>query len=141
MEEKLIYSKILNKQACFFEENGEPLDPTLRYGRLIDDLYKNKKYISCINGKSEFVPLVEIYTKIFTDISGKMIINIMDVDKHQTVKQITIDMNNNNFNISDLKSLYTSYKTILESETNNEVITLLKKIKFESEDLIFTEYC
>ena len=82
---KLIYVKRLTKQNCFYEENGEASKPILRQGVLNDDLYKNRKYISTINGKSEFNPLIEIYTRIFTDTTGTMIINIFDIDRHQVI--------------------------------------------------------
>ena len=47
----------------------------------------------------------------------------------------------NNFNINDLKSLHDSFKTICESDSTTTLIDLLKKIKYESNNLKFEEYC
>lgn len=138
---KLVYVKKLNKQNCFYEDNGEASEPLLRHGILTDKLYKNRKYISTINGKSEFNPLIEIYTRIFTDTTGTMIINVFDIDRHQVIKQIVINMDNNDFSISDFNILLESYKSICESDSKTNLIDLLKKIKFESNDLKFEEYC
>ena len=40
---KLIYSKKLIKQSCFYEEDGEPSEPVLRQGIIKNDLSKNRK--------------------------------------------------------------------------------------------------
>lgn len=138
---KLIYSKKLIKQSCFYEEDGEPSEPVLRHGIIKNDLYKNRKYISTINGKSEFNPLVEIYSRIYTDNDGTLILNVWDVDRHQVIKQIIINTKPNNFNINNLKSLHDSFKTICESDSTTALIDLLKKIKYESNNLKFEEYC
>lgn len=138
---KLIYSKKLSKQNCFYEDDGEASEPLLRHGILNDKLYKNRKYISTINGKTEFNPLIEIYTRIYTDTSGTMIINVFDIDRHQVIKQFVINMNDNDFTISDFKTLLESFKTICESNSTSNLIDLIKKIKFESDELKFEEYC
>ena len=138
---KLIYSKKLIKQSCFYEEDGEPSEPVLRQGIIKNDLYKNRKYISTINGKSEFNPLVEIYSRIYTDNDGTLILNIWDIVRHQVIKQIIINTKLNNFNINNLKSLHDSFKTICESDSTTTLIDLLKKIKYESNNLKFEEYC
>ena len=44
-------------------------------------------------------------------------------------------------NINDLKSLHDSFKTICESDSTTTLIDLLKKIKYESNNLKFEEYC
>lgn len=138
---KLIYNKKLVTQSCFYEEDGEPSEPVLRQGVLSDQLYKNRKYISTINGKTEFNPMIEIYTRIYTDTSGTMAVNVVDCDRRQVVKQFVINMIDNNFTVSDFNDLFESYKTICESESDTNLIDLLKKIKFETEDLKFEEYC
>ena len=138
---KLIYSKKLIKQTCFYEEDGEPSEPVLRQGIIKNDLYKNRKYISTINGKSEFNPLVEIYSRVYTDNDGTLILNVWDVDRHQVIKQIIINTKPNNFNINNLKSLHDSFKTICESDSTTTLIDLLKKIKYEFKNLKFEEYC
>lgn len=140
-EYKLIYSKKLAKQSCFFEEDGTPSEPVLRQGILTDSLYKNRKYISTINGKSEFLPVIEIYNRVYTDLDSIMIVNVWDKEKHQVIKQMTINSKPNEFTINEMKNLFESYKTICESESGTEVIDLLKKIKFNDEDIKFEEYC
>ena len=50
-------------------------------------------------------------------------------------------MDNNDFSILDFNTLLKSYKSICESDSKTNLIDLLKKIKFESDDLKFEEYC
>lgn len=140
-EYKLIYSKKLTKQSCFFEEDGVVSEPVLRQGILTDSLYKNRKYISTINGKSEFLPIVEIYNRVYTDLDSIMIINVWDKEKNQVIKQMTINSKPNGFDIVKMKDLFESYKTICESKSGTEVIDLIKQIKFNEEDIKFEEYC
>ena len=53
---KLIYSKKLIKQSCFYEEDGEPSEPVLRQGIIKNDLYKNDashKYYLLVSKSAE----------------------------------------------------------------------------------------
>lgn len=130
---------ILPKEVIYKEDKGEPVSAQIRHGRLDDDsIYPNRKVINTRYGQLLINPQVKVYFRAFTDENSVITIDIFNTDTHDLFKKFTIKSINNNFLISDMKSLCDEIKILLTEPETEKVKSLIELIR-NKENLIFEE--
>lgn len=130
---------ILPTEVIYKEDKGEPEAAQIRQGRLNDDsIYPNRKVINTRYGQLAINPQVKVYFRAFTDENSILTINIFNVDTRNLFKKFVIKSTNNNFSITDMKSLCDEVTTLLTG-TDTEKTKLLIELIRNKEDLIFEE--
>lgn len=130
---------ILPTEVIYKEDKGEPEAAQIRHGRLDDDsIYPNRKVINTRYGQLAINPQVKVYFRAFTDENSVLTINIFNVDTRNLFKKFVIKSTNNNFSITDMKSLCDDVVTLLTG-TDTEKTKLLIELIRNKEDLIFEE--
>ena len=135
----IILDVVLPKEIIYKEDKGTGELARLRHGVLDDEMiYQNRKVINTRNGQYETLPRVVIYFRAFTDSDSVIIIDIFDHESKNLLKKFTIKSSNNDFSISDMKTLIEEIKTLIQNDDENKVITLIELIR-NKDNLIYEE--
>lgn len=142
LKDKII-DVILDKQICFKEEDGDPSPSQKRHGRLNNDvIYKNRKVINTRYDKVPFVSRIQVFFNAYDNNKSVLNIDMYNYETRCLFKKFTIRSSQNKYSIDDMKLLVDGLKTILESEDDKKLISIIEYIrnyKKDDIDLIYDE--